>query len=825
MATQPPLSCPPVDGVCFLRTRAITQMTAATESIAADGYTVAVAAVQIGVRVAGVLAALSISRRVRVVRPAVRHVANAHRALVGTLATVACMAQIDHIEYGSCSDMNAKDAATTTIVHQNTCAKKKVSQISAPDLVIPGARKACVNSMPTKSNGRTTVGSKFVVVLKSVKVKSHDEYGDVFAESDGGHAYYAMSKVSGKSPGPKINLPCLAHESVGTSFDIDTEVAEVSCGDTFRFGIWEDDPISDDPMGDRWFSTLDFLTSQTVSFNTNTSKVSFVLHCEGCFDSCTEANSLLTTFSKASSGVSYSKSLSDVVDVEDKLPVGLWNYDADTQTATEQYVLAGGGMSLKCEDCHLTLSETDIYIEVTLDAFAGFKNFALLVDSEVTFHIDSILQGDSESSQTWSKVLLTPFAVPLLSYPAQLNFVGASIGFTVGLKAGVNLKAHMSTSVEGSATYKSDVVGKLKTGFKYDMDTGSRFLSTASTSNKNVNWLNSINGDLTSQLSIRPCLQGGIWGTAGFAEAHGYGEICADVFAKTTLNHKSAGFEVSPESGSSISQALVKLNELLPSTFKTCDVSASAKHDTRLLVEVGMNDPILGADLYAAMDWGSAPAQDDSKDEELRVNAYGPWPMKGLASSVPVASGCLCISACSSNGGGDSNSPAVDSNSPAVDSNSPAPTSTEVNMPNQGVFVEGALSLGGMRLYEWNVAAELAFRISIAQSAQVWVNHVRVDSVAERQVSSRRRLLATTTLDVKFVIYSSSESQASLIASSISSDVASGTLAVSLSNNGITAANSISVITTPTVVHSAAGRNARSLFGLFCTFTLFAALM
>ena len=110
-------------------------MTAATESIAADGYTVAVAAVQIGVRVAGVVAALSISRRVRVVRPAVRHVANAHRALVGTLATVACMAQIDRIEYGSCSDMNAKDAATTTIVHQNTCAIK-VSQISAPDLVI-----------------------------------------------------------------------------------------------------------------------------------------------------------------------------------------------------------------------------------------------------------------------------------------------------------------------------------------------------------------------------------------------------------------------------------------------------------------------------------------------------------------------------------------------------------------------------------------------------------------------------------------------------------------------------------------------------------------
>ena len=124
------------------------------------------------------------------------------------------------------------------------------------------------------------------------------------------------------------------------------------------------------------------------------------------------------------------------------------------------------------------------------------------------------------------------------------------------------------------------------------MQTGSRFLSTTSISNRNVDWTNSITGNLISQLSIRPCLQGGIWGTAlDFIEAHAYGEMCVDVFAKTTLKHESNGFDASPDTSSSMSRATVKLDEILPSTFKTCEVSASTKHDTRLSSKLTSMNP------------------------------------------------------------------------------------------------------------------------------------------------------------------------------------------------------------------------------------------
>ena len=48
-----------------------------------------------------------------------------------------------------------------------------------------------------------------------------------------------------------------------------------------------------------------------------------------------------------------------------------------------------------------------------------------------------------------------------------------------------------------------------------------------------------------------------------------------------------------------------------------------------------------------------------------------------------------------------------------------------------------------MQLYEWNSAAELAFRKTVASSANVWVNHVRVDSVTARQVNRRRNIVRT----------------------------------------------------------------------------------
>ena len=63
---------------------------------------------------------------------------------------------------------------------------------------------------------------------------------------------------------------------------IDAEVASISCGESFRFGIWEDDfdggsftgwdPL-EDPMGDRWFS-IGFFGVVNLSLNLNTSNLS-----------------------------------------------------------------------------------------------------------------------------------------------------------------------------------------------------------------------------------------------------------------------------------------------------------------------------------------------------------------------------------------------------------------------------------------------------------------------------------------------------------------------------------------------------------------------
>lgn len=147
----------------------------------------------------------------------------------------------------------------------------------------------------------------------------------------------------------------------------------------------------------------------------------------------------------------------------------------------------------------------------------------------------------------------------------------------------------------------------------------------------------------------------------------------------------------------------------------------------------------------------------------------------------------------------------------------PAPSTSDVNMPTRGTFVEGTLSLVGMQLYEWNSAAELAFRKTIAASAEVWVNHVRVDSVTERQISQRRRLLATSALDVEYVVYSASPDNAGTIASRISSDTKSGTIAALARNFGLSKVTSVSVVkdASTTTVSATAANLKRVLYGIF----------
>ena len=666
--------------------------------------------------------------------------------------------------------------------------------------------------MPSKST-RTKSGTKHVVRLKSVTVKVHNDDG----EKMGDHTYYGRTKHSG-SWNDKLNLPCLTYMQPSEKLTIDAEVAIISCGESFRFGIWEDDidggsltgwdPL-DDPMGDRWFTSLDFLVSSTTSLESE--NIKFELECESCHASCSKENSLAKTITK-SSDQTYSMTLSEEVkelgfgSKDSYLPVGLWNYDSAAKKATKEYKLTEAGMTMNCKDCHLTVSDADLYVELTLDAFSGYKGFSVLADAEVTFHVDAILTGSKNKKLNSIKALVDDFALPS---PLSISATVVGIGFTVGLKAKVDLLTDMSTAVDGSATYTSDVVGKLKAGLIYDMDTGINFLSTSDISNENVGWENSIIGELSSRLTVRPCLQAGVWAKASsFANAHAYGEICAGVFAETTLKHDSRGYETPLGPESNMSKALVKLDEVFPSTFKSCD--ASSKHDTRLLVQVGVSNVKLGADLNAELDWGFSSSSNEPANKELRKNAYGPWPLIEEM-STPVASGCLCISACGR--------PALPSaGAPALP---PAPTSTDVDMPNDGSFVEGIISLVGMQLYEWNSAAELAFRKTIASSANVWVNHVRIDSVTARQINRRRSLLSTSALDVEYVVYAASPEQAGTIASSISADAESGALAIKARENGLTAVTSTSSVKEPTTTtktssstQSISGYSGRALYSL-----------
>ena len=104
--------------------------------------------------------------------------------------------------------------------------------------------------------------------------------------------------------------------------------------------------------------------------------------------------------------------------------------------------------------------------------------------------------------------------------------------------------------------------------------------------------------------------------------------------------------------------------------------------------------------------------------------------------------------------------------------------------------------LVGMQLFEWNAETELAFRSTMADSANVWVNHVRVDSVTQTVVA-RRRLLEGPALDVKYVVYATTPENADTIASRITADVNSGDFLVKARINGMTAITSMVVSEEP----------------------------
>ena len=142
-------------------------------------------------------------------------------------------------------------------------------------------------------------------------------------------------------------------------------------------------------------------------------------------------------------------------------------------------------------------------------------------------------------------------------------------------------------------------------------------------------------------------------------------------------------------------------------------------------------------------------------------------------------------------------------------------------MPTAGFFVEGSVSLYGMQLYEWTTAAELAFRKTVADSAQVWVNHVRVDSVIELQIA-RRRLLQSSALDVAYVIYAESAEAAGAIAGRVTEDIETGTFATSARMNGLSTVTSATATNDAALTTSAAESSLRrSIFGLLSSLLVF----
>jgi hypothetical protein len=660
------------------------------------------------------------------------------------------------------------------------------------------ALKNC--AMPDETTETTTSDSKYIVKLKTVTVKEHDTDTLGGDGEKGTHEYFMRTQQAGNWQ-DNIKLPCLTQVDVDVALEVNAAIAEVKCGDSFRFGIWEDDTwglVLYEAMGDKWFTTLDFMTSSTIFYNTESSRVSFVIECEGCKQYCTDKNSMIAVSTPDADDVTWalSNALTEVGYSQDTyLPIGIWNFDSDTKQASEEIVLSGGGLTMNCKDCHLTVSDADLFINVETSLASGIEKFAVWADAEVTFHINALLESEDAYTKEWTKALID---ITQLPYPLHLDLTVASVGFKAGLKAGVDLVTSLATSVSGSAEYTSDVKGSLKFGIVYDVNNGASFLNEASVKNENPIWKNSINGQMVAKLAVRPCLQAGIWGSAGsVAKAHAYAEGCADVFARTNLTHSAAGYSTSP-ADTGFSTALVKLDEALPDVFKSCDVSSTSKHDTRLLVNVGIGNPKLRAEWYADITWGSGSATDAEKaaQQALKTSSYGPWSLPGAELSLPVASGCMCISACSS-GGSASNGDTPQL--PGSSSQPTAPTSNDVIMPTSGAFVQGALMLVGMQLFEWNAETELAFRSTLADSANVWVNHVRVDSVSQTVVT-RRRLLESTALDVKYVVYATTVENVNTIASLITADVNSGDFLVKARVNGLTAVTSMVVSEEPSTL-------------------------
>ena len=212
----------------------------------------------------------------------------------------------------------------------------------------------CAKDMPPKRSSVTRSDGKHVVLLKSVTIKKHERDG--IAGLGGKQDFYFWTHR-----GSKHELPCLSLTEDHQAFrNIDADVGAVACDEALRFGLWESDSFDspwldtswmfDDAYGDRWFTTLDFLSTSTYLYRGD--KADFELECQGCH-TCTSAESTLNPLSQFKQGKR--------IDVG---PVNVWNYDTQSGTAIEAFDLVGdstsGGPSVRCSNCYLGIPSNEV---------------------------------------------------------------------------------------------------------------------------------------------------------------------------------------------------------------------------------------------------------------------------------------------------------------------------------------------------------------------------------------------------------------------------------------------------------------------------------
>ena len=530
------------------------------------------------------------------------------------------------------------------------------------DECVPGPSMTCLDAMPDPST-RQTVDSKHVVHLKSIIIKQHA------SESLGGGApdYYSWSKTD-LGEETRQELPCLAYWAEDDVYpDLDAEVASVSCGQSFRFGIWEDDSTAygtgwlfDTAYGEKWFSTLDFSSSASYTYNSNV--ITFVLECRGCHEACTKENSMATRVFPSDPTYGYTPA-------DSHFPITIWGDDSLTN------VLASfGGMALSCSNCHLEITDAGFYEDIELDVNAGFRELSVWADVQTLLTLNFIFGPDEDNSGISSeRELVSPFGIPPLFVPGRIG-IGSdrSVGIDIGLRGQLLLVTGLESEIVGSADYSTGITGRSEFGFIYDLDSGIKFLSNSHVENRLVEFHNDIEGTVTSSVAFRPCFQVGFWANLSFVDGHAFAEACGDIFARTSLEYAASGFTPGNPVGVKYSQARVKLDERFD-IFKPCDTETL--HDSRIFVDVGINNPTLSAEWFADARWKGMDLKSLVWEEK-----YGPWKITEDELSFPAASGCMCLLSCG-NQTTSAADPVAGSTSGSVTSAGPPPGLTEPDDP------------------------------------------------------------------------------------------------------------------------------------------------